>query len=168
MPSSPDGRLDVEQDPKLTDFLDRRPNADRAADHVHGEQLRRKKPGARQGTGGNAGQPRGARTLVEVSSTDFARRASTSPASSWISNSCRKAASRISSALSTISATRSARHEPETDGRAARRGLELRLQISGSAGRRHHPDELRLALADLRRRARSRRRIGSNATSTTS
>ena len=55
-------------------------------------------------------------------------------------------------ALYPRSRRRDARREPETDGRAARRGLELRLQVSGSAGRRHHPDELRPALSDFRRR----------------
>ena len=146
--SSPDGRLDIEQDPKLLSWMQANTielPIMSMVNNYDGKNL------GHQRNGGNAGKSHGARTLVEIACGFCQRATPVRHRGGFRGGAAKQPAGFL--AFHPRSGDRHARRQPETDGCAARRGLELRLQVSGGAGRRRHPDELRPALSDLGRRA---------------
>ncbi len=153
---SADGNLHVDPDPKLAAFLQslqaKNPPVDLQVMAMVNNYDAKKNVWCPPENAADAGESGGAEAAGRRRSRNTPTR-STSPASWSISNRCRNRACRISSTSRTISRRALHAREPETDGRAARRRLELRLQILRRAGGRDHPDELRFPLADVVARA---------------
>ena len=146
---SADGHLDVDQDPKLLNFLavaSKRKGVDLASD-VHGQQLRPVKGWCPPESLANAGKSRCRENLVK-SARGISRMPSMNPGLWWISNPLPKNKQGEFSELSSTTCARG----------SARANLKLMVALPAAdwsydykyfalASRCDHPDELRLSLA---------------------